>query len=675
MDAILSIIGRLQGLDLDTPQQQLEYALSLHQSGRFQEAEAAYRALLDRLPGNPQVLQLLGVLLHQSGNSKDALDLISSAISAAPDQAQFYSNLCNILTDCGELTRATANGCLAILLQPNFSDAYNNLALSLSRSNASDKSIPLLEKAIMLNGNNASAHNNLGCALQDLERTDEAVPHHEQAVKLDPAFADAFHNLANAYGRQTRTDEARAAQGRVIELRPNSASYLKHALLLQSIPMNKQEIEEDRARLLEVLRKPPVSSRDMVDPSLEVGSTGFGLSYHGMDNKNLQMGLARYYQTHCPGLTVSSKQAVEPKQKGEKIRIGIVSAYLGGHTIGKLNKGLIQHLDREKFDVTLITRSGKVDQAFEQLSKCAQKTILLPNSVKDCQAILANAGLDILFYLDIGMDPLTYFLPFGRLAPVQCTTWGHPETTGIPNMDYFISAKNLEMADSDRRYTEQLVLLDRLPSYYFRPEIAATPLPRCHYGLPDDAKLFCCPQTLFKIHPEFDALLGEILRRQPNSKLLLIDSGYAPMTRRLKDRFARTFPEQVDNVVFLPKLSRREYIDLARIVDVVLDSPHFGGGNSSYEILSSGTPILACPGEYMRTRVTFGQYAQMGQFGCVAQGTEDYVELALKLASDREFYSHQSELIANSNDALYEDLAAVREMETFFETAFAKALS
>ena len=47
-------------------------------------------------------------------------------------------------------------------------------------------------------------------------------------------------------------------------------------------------------------------------------------------------------------------------------------------------------------------------------------------------------------YLDVGMDPMTYFLAFARLAPVQCVTWGHPVTTGVPNMDYFISSDLLE---------------------------------------------------------------------------------------------------------------------------------------------------------------------------------------------------------------------------------------
>ncbi len=42
------------------------------------------------------------------------------------------------------------------------------------------------------------------------------------------------------------------------------------------------------------------------------------------------------------------------------------------------------------------------------------------------------SSLDILFYPDLGMTPLTYFLAFARLAPVQCVSWGHPVTTGIP---------------------------------------------------------------------------------------------------------------------------------------------------------------------------------------------------------------------------------------------------
>ena len=64
------------------------------------------------------------------------------------------------------------------------------------------------------------------------------------------------------------------------------------------------------------------------------------------------------------------------------------------------------------------------------------------------------------------MDIRTYFLAFSRLARVQCVTWGHPDTTGIPNMDYFISSNLIEPKEADEHYSEKLQRLNVLPTFY-----------------------------------------------------------------------------------------------------------------------------------------------------------------------------------------------------------------
>src|SRR5207249_4355624 len=105
---------------------------------------------------------------------------------------------------------------------------------------------------------------------------------------------------------------------------------------------------------------------------------------------------------------------------------------------------------------------------------------------------------DLLFYADIGMDAISYFLAYARLAPVQCVTWGHPVTTGIPNVDAFLSADVLEPPGAEAHYSERLVRLGRLPTWYECPIVPAEPAGRAALGLPADATLYVCPQSLFK---------------------------------------------------------------------------------------------------------------------------------------------------------------------------------
>ena len=89
-------------------------------------------------------------------------------------------------------------------------------------------------------------------------------------------------------------------------------------------------------------------------------------------------------------------------------------------------------------------------------------------------------------------------------------TWGHPVTTGIETIDYFVSSQLLEIAEADEHYSERLFRLKTLPVYYHRPTLPVPSHGREHFHLPATGNIYGCPQSLFKLHPEFDELLGEI---------------------------------------------------------------------------------------------------------------------------------------------------------------------
>jgi predicted O-linked N-acetylglucosamine transferase (SPINDLY family) len=309
---------------------------------------------------------------------------------------------------------------------------------------------------------------------------------------------------------------------------------------------------------------------------------------------------------------------------------------------------------------------GKEDPLSEAINSAADEVVILPRKLKPARQEIADHSLDILFYLDIGMDALTYFLAFSRLAPVQCVTWGHPVTTGIPNMDYFISSDNAEPPGAEDHYSEKLVLPDRLTNYYYRPELPEESPSREKLGLPEDYNLYVCPQTLFKFHPDFDNVLGDILRQDPRGLLVLPEGKHKHWTELLQDRFSRAFPDVIDRVRFLPRM---HYFSLLRTADVILDTPYFGGGSTSLESFACGMPIVTWPGEFMRDRLTLALYKQMGVMDCVANNAQSYLKISYRLANDKIWRDEiRGEIRANA-DVLYEDTEAVRELERFFERA------
>src|SRR5690606_23806735 len=106
--------------------------------------------------------------------------------------------------------------------------------------------------------------------------------------------------------------------------------------------------------------------------------------------------------------------------------------------------GVIAAIDRARFAVTVFQIGGADDAVARAIRESAETWIALPDDLFAAQARIAEAGLDALLFTDIGMDPATWFLAHARFAPVQMSSWGHPLTSGIANVDYFVSAKHFE---------------------------------------------------------------------------------------------------------------------------------------------------------------------------------------------------------------------------------------
>jgi predicted O-linked N-acetylglucosamine transferase (SPINDLY family) len=264
------------------------------------------------------------------------------------------------------------------------------------------------------------------------------------------------------------------------------------------------------------------------------------------------------------------------------------------------------------------------------------------------------------------MEPVSYFLAFSRLAPVQCVTWGHPVTTGIDTVDYFISSEHQETPDSEHYYSEKLVRLSALPACYYAPPDIDSTKGRADYGLPEGCWLYLCPHSLFKFHPEFDEIIAAILRRDPTGTFVLMEGHYPQWTVHLKERFTGTMPDVADRVTFLPRLGYADYLRVMQLADVMLDPLHFGGGKTSLDALSLGVPIVTLPGKLMRGRATYACYRKMDVLDCVASSKEDYVEKAVAIATDEDLRRVLSEKIMDRNHLLQEDMSVVRELEQFF---------
>ena len=392
------------------------------------------------------------------------------------------------------------------------------------------------------------------------------------------------------------------------------------------------------------------------------------MAYQAKNDRDIQRHIANTYLKIAPSLDFRNP-SLKRSIKRDRFKIGFVSANLHNHTVGYLNTGYIQNLDRTPFEVGVVTPTAGKDDIGRNIESSTDHVLTVPSSLRHAQKEVASANYDLLFYPDIGMGPFSYFLAFARLAPVQALSWGHPVTTGIPNVDYFVSCDLMEPEGAENAYSEKLIRLTDVGGYFFRPLTPVGDFDRQRHNLPENRPLIACLQSCFKFHPDFDPTLRAILEELPEAILVLLHANQRTASNLLNRRLQQSLGQAASQVRFIGPLEREDFLRMAKEADVILDIPQWSGGRSGYECLAMGTPIVHKPGEFMRGRHTLAFYKIMGVEDCIVQTDQDYVDLAVRLVRDRDFNRSLREKISTNVDKLFERQSAVTALEDFFVDA------
>lgn len=625
-------------------------------------ADFRYGLKSDAMPWYPSVR-----LFRQQryGEWAPVMEVVAAALSGT---AESHRELSDQLCRRGAAEEALHHGQEALRLRPGWAYAHNSIGVALQALSRFDEAIEQFERALQLDPGHASAHVNLGNALLDKGDPDAAIAHYNQAVALDPGNATAHLTLAMALEDDGRYAEALDAYGRVQALEPSDGVRIKMATMLPLYPDSAAEIDHLRAQLDRSLTELMAQPLRLRDPAREVGQTAFLLPYQGRNDRDLQVKLAALYEHACPELLYVAPHCRVPQGPQQRRRVGFASKYFNAHSVGIWFNQLISLLAKEPdFELVLIDLSGSADA--ELRAACA-RYLAPPRDLAEARQAIAREELDILVYADIGMDPLGYFLAFSRLAPVQCAMLGHPVTTGIRNVDYFISSALFEREDAQAHYSEKLVKLASLPLYIPRPLPPAAAKTRAQLRLPEGRTLYACPMMLHKFHPDFDAAMAGILRRDPRAEILLFrDSRFPRRHEALRKRFAASHGDVADRLRFLPWANLEDLMSIIQLSDVVIDTFHFSAGTTAFLVLAFGTPLITLPGDYVRGRPTYGCYLKMGMMDCVARDPAHYVDLAVRAGTDAAFREALRKRILETCGTLYADPAAATELAAFLRRA------
>lgn len=660
-------------IDPDRGESCFYLGVALQQLGNVHAALDWFQKAIDCNPGLSEAHLNMGLIHAQLENINAAASSYSRALENEPEMPEALNNMGNLKMSMGHLSEATDWYKRAVQGHPEFKEAHLNLANCYRKSAQYHQSLECYEQMLTGFPDTEQVLNGMGAVYKDLRRPEKAISCFRKALALNPASSDACSNMANVYNDLGLVEKARACMDRKSSIQPEFADAVKKAMMLPLIYESKAAIDICRKTFeadLDRLRK---NSSIIKDPYRKVGVTNFILALHGKNEKPIREKIARFYLDVCPDLQWTSP-LLNTRQSGRKIKIGMVSKYFYNNTIGSLYHGLIEKLSKDKFSLILFRLPGQEDRLSRSMHAVADEVVRLPQDIRKARERIAEERLDVLFYPELGMDALTYFVAFSRLAPVQCKR-GFQITMGIPNIDYFISSDAAEPPDAQQHYSEKLIRLKGTGYYYYRPEKPNQSPHRATFGLPEKRNLYICPQSLFKFHPDFDPVLAALLKRDPNGVLVLLEGLYPQWKTFLLNRLAKTLPDAAERICFVPRQPREAFLNLYLLADAVIDTIHFSGGHTSLECFAWGIPVVTWPSSLLPGRLTYGFYRQMGVMDCVVWDQTTYVDMAHRLANDLDWRAKVSRKILERSDILFENKNDVMELERFFEGAVKSAYS
>ncbi len=641
--------------------------------GQVDEAETAYRKALILDPNNAMAHNNLGDLWHNPETFADAEKCYQDALRCQPNFPEAHNNLGLLCIKMQQYDLAIEHFVKAIQSRPSYLNAYYSLSTVLRRQARYSEAQSVLQQALSIKPDYVEAWHDLGVTLLALQKPDSALEHFEKAVQLQPDFYPSYLNIGNIYYERGEVELALQCFQQAQEVQPFDALEIKMALCVPAVYDSQAQLDAERERLTNDLDRLMTTNLRINNPYEEIGLTPFFLGYHGENEVEMLSRIGDLFLKSCPQLGAVAAHCQTPKKENSPLNIGFISSnFHREHIVNRVMAGVIANWPRADFRVTLLHLHSPCGEIMRTL-RDGDRLVQVPGSLRAAQQKIADAKLDILFYCDLGMEPWTYFLSFARLAPIQLTSGGHPITSGVPTVDYFVSSSIDELPHAQEHYREKLIVLPERPVCYYPHTPIAQQKTRSDFGLSDNQRVYLCPMTPYKLHPEMDQLFGEILRADTGGEIVFVENFQTNLWERLKQRLVRTLPDVFARMRFLNYLPMADFVELVRLADVVLDTTKFNGGTTSLETFAVGTPMVTLPGEFLRQRGTYALYNCMEMYDCIAKDAADYVRLATEIAQNPEYREQLKQKILARNSVLYEQKDWINPLSNYLREALRKA--
>ena len=656
--AVVRLLAELEILDLEGERAfsrlsalasdgEVEFLLARAEEslGRLEAARARLLGLRARLATPlPQLEMQLALVLQRLGDIDGALDIIRGVVAQKPDLTSGHKNHAAILAGAGRMdeAREALRGAVAVI--PADASLWIRLASIETHFGDSAAALACLAKAVHCMPSAAGSWREIGYAYAEHWQYPDADRALALAAALDPGEPDT--EAHRAFVKQELGDTAGALQALKTAAARDSANLrvaVSERLLLPQVYEDMEDVARWRRRYVLGMDDLERNSGRWLERPAEVfkiNRNNFLLAYQGEDDTGLQ----RRYSAFLAQLLARARpewRAGRPVRfdGARRLRVGFVGSLFRDCTAGRYFERWITGLDPRRFERHVYHSAPLADEFTRRIEQAAEHFSTLRAGPEETATRLFADDLDVIVYPEVGMNSLTYELAALRLAPVQFAGWGHPVTTGSDAIDYYFTSAPMEPADGQSHYVERLVPLPGLGVDYSMPA-PQPPATRAQLGLPEGRRLYLCAQSLFKVHPEMDGLLADILVADPEGVLVFFQAAGRRVTENLAGRLQRAFAQRGisprGQVKFLPRMESGAFRRVLALADVVVDTVRWSGGNTSIDAFAAGVPVVTLPGRFMRARQTAGMLSMMGLEELVAANPADYVRLAVEVARNGE---------------------------------------
>ena len=526
----------------------------------------------------------------------------------------------------------------------------------------SDDALVPLKNAVALSPGDAEAHNNLGFTLYNLGRLAEAEASCKQALKIKPNFAEAHCNLGLILYALGQLDEAENNCRRALKIQPDLAEA--HACLgniFVQIPLQLDEAETNYRKAVKI--KP--SFRKAFSNLL------FTLNYHPDKSAEDIFEDYRKYDTQF-GLPFQLEWQPHNNRHDNqrRLKVGYVSRDFKIHSTRHFLEPLLAHHDKQAFEIYAYADLSQEDFVTARYKNYVDHWIPTQNLSDAALAEQIRAdGIDILLEL-AGHTSNNRLGVFARKpAPVSASWLGYGYSTGLTAIDYYLTDEASAHPNNDKLFSESIWCLENPPCVY-RPaegmdEVNALPALKHSYIT------FGTISRAIRINHRTLRVWAEILKRVPRSRLVIDSSDfqYQNSQNLLAENFAALGidPEQLEIGYHTPPW------DILRSIDIGLDCFPHNSGTTLFESLYMGLPFVSLAGRPGVGRLGKSILEGIGHPEWVADNEDEYIEIAVELASDIGRLAQLRAGMRNEmcSSALMDEPAFAKKMEDAFRQMWA----